>query len=76
MDKMNELKKSIITALNIYLSYIDDEDLKIDAAFDFAINILLSICETTHKSKISGIIRSDDYDYILSFERSDINAKN
>ena len=31
---MEELKKSIITALNIYLSYIDDEDLKIDAAFE------------------------------------------
>lgn len=74
---MSKLKKSeVIKAINIYLSYFDDEDKKIDAAFDFAINILLSICETTHKSKISGIIRSDDYDYILSFERSDINATN
>lgn len=66
---MDKLKKSdIIRALNIYLSYFD-EDEKIDEAFEFAINIMLSICETTHKKKISGIIRSDDYDYQLTFER-------
>lgn len=69
---MNKLKKSdIIRALNIYLSYFEDEDKKIDMAFEFAINILLSICETTHKEKISGIIKSDYYDYQLTFERGD-----
>ena len=74
---MSKLKKSeVIKALNIYLSYFDDEDKKIDVAFEFAINILLSICETTHKSKVSGIIRSDDYNYKLTFERSDFNAAN
>ncbi len=73
---MDKLKKSdVIRALNIYLSYFDeDEDEKIDIAFEFAINILLSICETTHKEKISGIIRSDFYDYQLTFERSENNG--
>ena len=73
---MNKLKKSdVIRALNIYLSYFDeDEDEKIDIAFEFAINILLSICEATHKEKISGIIRSDFYDYQLTFERSENNG--
>lgn len=73
---MDKLKKSdVIRALNIYLSYFDeDEDEKIDIAFEFAINILLSICETTHKEKISGIIRSDFYDYQLIFERSENNG--
>lgn len=70
---MDKLKKSdIIRALNIYLSYFD-EDEKIDEAFEFAINIMLSICETTHKEKISGIIISDDYNYQLTFERSEEN---
>lgn len=70
---MDKLKKSdIIRALNIYLSYFDD-DTKIDEAFEFSINIMLSICETTHKEKISGIIRSDDYDYQLTFERIEKN---
>lgn len=72
---MSKLKKSeVIKALNIYLSYFEDEDKKIDIAFEFAINILLSICETTHKEKISGIIRSDYYDYQLTFERSEQNV--
>ena len=71
---MDKLKKSdVILALNIYLSYFEDEDKKIDMAFEFAINILLSICEKTHKEKISGIIRSDYYDYQLSFERIEKN---
>lgn len=71
---MDKLKKSdIIKALNLYLSYFD-EDTKIDVAFEFAINIMLSICEKTHKEKISGIIRSDDYDYQLTFERSEENG--
>lgn len=71
---MDKLKKSdIIRALNIYLSYFD-EDKKIDVAFEFAINIMLSICETTHKEKISGIIRSDYYDYQLTFEKSEKNG--
>lgn len=71
---MDKLKKSdIIRALNIYLSYFD-EDKKIDVAFEFAINIMLSICETTHKEKISGIIKSDYYDYQLTFERSEKNG--
>lgn len=71
MDKLR--KSDIIRALNIYLSYFD-EDKKIDEAFEFAINIMLSICETTHKEKISGIIRSDDYDYQLTFERREKNG--
>lgn len=71
---MDKLKKSdVIRALNIYLSYFEDEDEKIDIAFEFAINIMLSICETTHKEKISGIIRSDFYDYQLTFERIEKN---
>ena len=74
---MDKLKKSdVIRALNIFLSYYEDEDKKIDMAFEFAINILLSICETTHKEKISGIIRSDFYDYQLTFERIEKNDKN
>lgn len=72
---MSKLKKSeVIKAINIYLSYFEDEDKKIDMAFEFAINILLSICETTHKEKISGIIKSDYYDYQLTFERSEKNV--
>lgn len=70
---MDKLKKSdIIRALNIYLSYFDLDE-KIDESFEFAINIMLSICETTHKEKISGIIRSDFYDYQLTFERIEKN---
>ena len=71
---MDKLKKSdVIRALNIFLSYYEDEDEKIDMAFEFAINVLLSICETTHKKNISGIIRSDFYDYRLTFERIEKN---